>query len=433
MNRIKIFLIIGYLIIVGGCSFDTRSGLWTNKERLSANDQIDNNIYQKKKIISDEFNINFILKTPINKSKSKFSYQYNDDNLFSLNKNLEKISRYKFSKIKHFDTFEPELVFDENSLIFFDKKGTIIKFNEKSKILWKKNFYDKKEKKNELILSLFSNGKYLIVTDSLANYYSLDINTGELLWKKSHNSVFISDIKIDKEIFYVIDSENEIHCFSIADGSKVWNFKTDNELIKSQKKLSIIYDENNIYFNNSMGTIYSLNKYNGQLIWLTPTLDNLDFQLFRLKTSKLVLNNNEIFFSNNFNNFFSMNKENGFINWSQNINSFLKPIIVNNLIFTISLEGYLHIINKENGNIIRISDVFDGFSQKKRKGISPTGFILTNKYIYLSTNIGKILKIDIGTGKSIASYNIDKKVISRPFINDESIFVIKDDSILKMN
>lgn len=85
--------------------------------------------------------------------------------MFSLNKNLEKISRYKFSKIKHFDTFEPELVFDENSLIFFDKKGTIIKFNEKSKILWKKNFYDKKEKKNGLILSLFSNGKYLIVTD----------------------------------------------------------------------------------------------------------------------------------------------------------------------------------------------------------------------------------------------------------------------------
>ena len=35
-----------------------------------------------------------------------------------------------------------------NGLIFFDKKGTIIRYNtHKNKVLWKKNYYSKSEKK----------------------------------------------------------------------------------------------------------------------------------------------------------------------------------------------------------------------------------------------------------------------------------------------
>ena len=57
--------------------------------------------------------------------------------------NLKNISKYKFSKIDNFNEFEPEIVFDKNNVIFFDNKGSIIKFNEQSKIVWKKNYYSK--------------------------------------------------------------------------------------------------------------------------------------------------------------------------------------------------------------------------------------------------------------------------------------------------
>ena len=48
--------------------------------------------------------------------------------------NLKKISRFKFSKIDHFNEFEPEIVFSENNVIFFDNKGSILKFDNSSKI-----------------------------------------------------------------------------------------------------------------------------------------------------------------------------------------------------------------------------------------------------------------------------------------------------------
>ena len=92
-----------------------------------------------------------------------------------------------------------------------------------------------------------------------------------------------------------------------------------------------------------------------------------------------------------------------------------------------------HLIEKVSGNIIRITDVFENFSKRKRKKILPVGFILSDKKVFLSLNNGKILEIDIATGKHFSSIKIDRGKISKPFINNGEIFVIKDDSIIRLN
>ena len=211
-----------------------------------------------------------------------------------------------------------------------------------------------------------------------------------------------------------------MYCFSLIDGSKLWEFNSDYELIKSQKKLSIVFDKNKVIFNNSKGDIYALNKNNGNLLWLVTTKDtNENFQTFLLKNSKIVLNNDSLFLSNNMNNFFSIDANSGFINWKQNINSDIKPIVIDNLILSISLDGYLFIIDKISGNILRITDLFSNFSDRKRKKISPVGFIVGKDEIYLSLDNGKILIIDLATGKSISTFKLGGEKISRPFVNKD--------------
>ena len=54
-----------------------------------------------------------------------------------------------------------------------------------------------------------------------------------------------------------------------------------------------------------------------------------------------------------------------------------------NYIFTISQEGYLFIIEKQSGNIIKITDVFSHFKPKKREKIEPVGFVMgLKKYLF---------------------------------------------------
>ena len=48
-----------------------------------------------------------------------------------------------------------------------------------------------------------------------------------------------------------------------------------------------------------------------------------------------------IIFSNNRNEFYSIDLKTGSLRWKQNINSSVQPTIINNLIFTVTKEGFL--------------------------------------------------------------------------------------------
>ena len=61
------------------------------------------------------------------------------------------------------------------------------------------------------------------------------------------------------------------------------------------------------------------------------------------------------------------------------------------------------------------------------------GFILGVDKTYLTTNNGKLIIIDTLTGKSENILSIDRDKISRPFVLNQELFIIKDNSIIRLN
>ena len=399
-------------------------------------------IFTKEKNLGAEFNKNLkisLYSKPINNS---FLNNFDNNNgRINYDGELKNISKFKFSKIDNFDQYDPTVSFDKDNVIFFDNKGTILKFNSNSKLIWKKNYYLKAEKKQKPILLFANNENILIVADNIAKYYALDIKSGKLLWSKKNMAPFNSQIKIYKDMFFVIDYENTLRSYSIKDGSEIWKIKTSNTLVRTQKKLSSVIVNNKIYFNNSLGDISSVDIMSGELIWQKPTLSDLiyDESVF-LKTSDLIADKDSLYFSNNKNEFFSIDINSGSINWQQKINSNLRPTLIDRYIFTISLEGFLIILDKASGKILRITDLFKEYDKKYlwedkklREIITPVGFIVGKKNIYLTTDKGKLLIISIKTGQTIRILKIDREKISRPFVANQNLFIIKENSIIKLN
>ena len=301
-------------------------------------------------------------------------------------------------------------------------------------MIWKKNYYSKSEKKSDPILQFASNDKFLIVADNLTKYYILNLDTGDLVWSKNNPAPFNSQIKIYKDRFFIIDFTNTLRCFSIKDGEELWNFQTESSLIRSQKKLSMVIVGDVVYFNNSLGDISAVNINDGGLIWQLPTQSNIIYEsAFSLETSDIIADENNLFFSNNKNQFFSIDIKSGNFNWENTVNSNLRPTLIENFLISVSLEGYLIIIDKFTGNIIKVTDVFENFNPKKRNEVFPTGFIVGLKNIYLSTNIGRLLVIDIKSGKTISTLKIDNDKISRPHILNKNLYLVKDNAIIKLN
>ena len=432
----KLIAIILFPVLLISCSLNSESSFWS-KRNIENQQKILNikQITKKDEILLKEVNKNLEINL-LNLKKENFYLKYFDNNLgrSDYHGELKSISKFKFSKIENFDQYEPEIVLHNKNVIFFNNKGTILKFNENTKLLWKKNYYTKAEKKLNPILFLAVNNDILIVVDTITKYYAININTGDLIWTKYNVSPFNSQIKIFKNKFYVVDANNTLHCYSLKTGDNIWSFRTDNPLIKSQKRNSLIIKKKNVIFNNSVGDITAVNLENGDLVWQTPTQSKKIYgESMFFKNSDLIAAKNSLIFSNNNNGFFSLDIDTGLLNWKQRINSSVRPISFNDLIFSITNEGYFVVIDKDKGNLIRSNYLLNNFKKKKRNKIKPVGFIVGKNNIYLTLNNGKLLVIDIKKGSVQTIIKIDKEKISSPIVQGQNLYVTKNNSIIKLN
>ena len=435
MNKKFYFLII-FLFIVN-CSLDTKTGIWSqSKDLVSENKNKKEKLFKKIEIYEEEFNTDLKIRLKGNLEKKNFDKNLlNNTGIVKFNGKLKKISKYKFSKIDKFYQYQPDLLItNKNTLIFFDDNGTVLNFAKNNKLVWKSNIYSKKEKKQNPILYFASDDKILVVADNLAKYYGINISSGKNIWSRSNIAPFNSQVKIFKDKFFVIDFENVLRCFSIKNGDEIWNFKTEKSFIKSQQKLSFIINNNKIVFINTLGDVTSVDIETGNLVWQTPTQSSAIYEnYFSLKNSDLISANNSIFFSNNQNEFFAIDENNGVIRWKQNLNSNLRPTFVEGLIFTVTLEGYLVAIDSRNGNIVRMTNVLNIIKNYKKKNIKPEGFIISNDKIYLSLNNGRLIIIETLTGKPLDIVKIDSQKISRPYVLNNEMFIVRDNAIIKLN
>ena len=237
----KIFNLLLIFFFISSCSFNKNSNFWKKEKIIKEEQKNIKEIFKKKEVTNLEFNPTLKIKLyskAINNSAIKdFD---NNNGRINYNGNLESVSKYKFKKIENFYQYEPEITFNKNNIIFFDNQGSILNFDNNSNLIWKKNYYSKSEKKQKPILFFSNNKNFLIVADNIAKLYALDINTGELLWEKNNTAPFNSQIKIYKDKFYVIDFKNTLRAYSVIDGKEIWNNKTQDSLIISKKKLSMV-------------------------------------------------------------------------------------------------------------------------------------------------------------------------------------------------
>jgi len=429
-------LIFFLSIILFACSFDDKTGIWTDKpiqkagntELIKLSDEQDK--FQKE--LNPELTINFNSQAKTNKEWIMPGLNYS--NLTSHLKyggKVNKFSKYKFKKIPKGAIKENPLIIKENYFITVSEKGSIVKFVDRRKVQWSRNVYSKKEKKKieNISLALYKDKLYAI--DNLGKYYAIDVDTGKIIWVKRHKALFNSQIKVKNGKIYAVDSNNVINCFSTTDGKQIWKFETPPTFIKTNKKLSIIVTSSSVFFSNTAGDIAKININNGELVWFIPTQNTLvQHETNFLETSDIVLFKENIFFSNNFSKLFSLNINSGMLNWILNINSNLRPILIDNFLFTISQEGYLIVIDSIEGKIIRSNYILDKFKAKERKKLFIQGFLIASNKVYITTNLGYLIICSVSTGKVKKVFKVSNSQLSEPIMSNNNLYILTNKSVV---
>ena len=432
MNKLIFTFIV--LFLLNNCSFNENSRIWKDKENKLETEKKITKVFTEKKVSVSEFNSDLKLDLSSIKINNNKINNQNNVGLQNYKGELIKIGNFKFSKLEELNQLDFEPIFLNNGIIFFDKKGSIIRYDNNQKVIWKKNHYSKAEKKLKPKLNFLVDGQNLLVTDSIAKYYSVNINNGELNWSKNNDYPFNSNIKKYKDKIFVIDYKNTLRCFKIKDGSECWNLQTEDSFTISNIKYSLIILNDNVIFNNSIGDITAVDIETGLITWQLPTQSSsIINETYNFKTSKLVSDGNSVYFSNNKNQFYSVDIETGATNWLNEVNSNVKPILVGKLIFTISNEGYLHLIDKNKGNIVRVTDLFMNYKEKQRENIYPIGFVIGDKNLFLTNSDGKMIVTNIEDGKIIKIEKVSGGLVSEPFIFKNNLYIVRNGSIVQYN
>lgn len=426
---IKIIAIFFSLILISNCSFNSNSRIWNDqKNEIEQNENIVE-IFGTEEVATKEFNSNISIDFS---DTAPQNLKYNNFGSYDYKARLEKVEGYRFSKFNSLDGLNSKPLFLKDGLIYFDKKGALLRFDQNSKVIWKNNFYSKSEKKLNPILSLALDENNLVIVDNISKVYSVNLNTGELNWSKNNPYPFNSEIKIHNESFFAIDFNNTLRCFKIIDGSECWNLATESSFTISNTDYSLAIIDNQVIFNNSIGDITAVDISSGLIIWQLPTQSsNIINQTYNFKLSNLVSDGKSIFFSNNRNEFYSVDIKTGSLNWKNDISSKLTPIILDEFILTISEDGYFFTIQKEQGNILRINDIYTLYKAKKRKDIKPEGFVIANNKIFLTNNNGHLIVINLKTGKIEQIKKIAREKISKPYIFNQHLYLVKNGTIVK--
>ena len=428
MNK---FYII-FFVLIYSCSLNSNSAFWSKSEKITSDKKVIKILFKDIQPNKREFNPNLKLNLPKNNVRN-INFNFNNDGFTFEKVSNEKLSKYNFARIENFSGFEPEILVDDRNLYFFDNKGSLIKFNKVSNIEWKKNYYSKSDKKNNPILFLAIEKDNLFVADTNANYYLLNKKNGNLKWKKKHTSSFNSQIKVKDGKAVVVDMENNLRCFSLKDGTIIWSVPTELTVVSSQKKQSIVIVNNLVVFSNSIGDLTAVDFESGEIIWQTPT-QILGFgKNITLRNSDIVSDGKFVYMSNNKNEFFAIDLKTGITKWRQQVNSEIRPVIVSDFIITISNEGLLIIMNKNDGNIIRINDLLKNMKKKKRANYYPVGFIISNDKIYLTTKNGRLFIINFADSSLNKVLKLDREKLQRPVYFDRELFVTRNNSIIRIN
>tara|TARA_B100001094_G_scaffold29298_1_gene24453 strand:- start:386 stop:1684 length:1299 start_codon:yes stop_codon:yes gene_type:complete len=430
----KLIIIVISLVFLNHCSLNENSRIWKDKDQKIDNPKNVKKIFSEEKKITIEINQELKLDFSKSKTNNKIVDNKNDYGFQNYSGLINKVGNYKFSKFDDINQLNFKPIFLNDGLIFFDKKGSIYRYSNSQKVLWKKNYYSKAEKKLKPKLNFILEGENLLVTDNIAKYYSININSGELNWSKNNTYSFNSEIKKHKNRIFVVDYKNTLRSYNINDGSELWNLQTEDSFTISNTKFSLIIINDMVVFSNSIGDITAVDIKTGLIIWQLPTQSSkIINETYNFKTSKLVSDGKSIFFSNNKNEFYSVDVKTGTTNWINKINSNLTPIISGNFLFTVSNQGYLYLVEKNEGNILRITDLYKDYKIKNRKDIKPIGFAIGDTRLYLTNTDGKMIIVELDFGKVISIEKVARNFTSRPFIYNQNLFVIRNGSIVQYN
>ena len=431
----KTFSILIILIFCQNCSFDQKSGIWKNENIITNNKE--NDIFREFKTLSSsndyfkeiiEISDNFKFRDFVVSKNSDWSdifyrntnnfenFEYNELNQTFLKG--KKISKYKIND---------KILFKNDKAIITDLKGNIIIYSiTENRIVNKFNFYRKKLRKINISLNIILENSVVYVSDNIGFLYAYNIDNNKVIWAKNYKVPFRSNLKITKNNLIAANQNNNLYFFNKFDGEIITLIPTEDTPVKNEFINNLALNSRNLFFLNTYGSLYSIDKSKMKIKWFSNLNQSLDINPSNLFFGNQIISYKDKLVISSNKQLYIINENNGSIIFKKNFFSSIKPLVVNDYIFLITNNDLIIAMDLIDGKIIYSYDLnrkISEFLNTKKKMAKFRSLIMANSKIYVFLNNSYYLKMDLN-GDIEAIKKIPSKLNSDPILINGSLFFL---------
>ena len=439
----RIIFII-FLIFLNNCSFDNKSGIW--KSESGSFEKDDRTFKDFKKIQSSnkpyteikklDSNFNFLIEDSFKTTKWNDIYYEKTNNFknFSYFDQGEQVLKSK--KLSKFETSKNILYYND-TIFFYDLKGTIISFplSNKKKIN-KFNFYKKNCKKIKKRLNLIVEDNTIYISDNLGYLYAYDYKKKVIIWAKNYKVPFRSNLKIKGNTLIASNQNNNLYFFDKTTGDIIKLIPTEETKINNQFVSNISLSNKSTFFLNTYGSLYSIDNENLKINWFLNLNQSINLNLANTFTgSQIIFFKDKLAVSSN-NFFYLINASNGSIIYKKNFSTLIRPIIISNYIFLITKNDLLISLNLNNGKIIYSYDInqkISDFLNTKKRKVDYRDFMIINSKIFIFLKNGYVVKLNINGKLEKVDKFLNNFKSSPIIVNGKIIYLNSNNKILIIN
>ena len=247
-------------------------------------------------------------------------------------------------------------------------------------------------------------------------------------YDNSKNNFFEKNILYhNKKIIYVDDFSNLLIVDNNFNLLKKYQIHPKSSFGKYSLKFSLASENGIMYIADNLGFVLAYDLNNFTLLWKI----NLNVPFF----SNLVILNKDIFVTNSNGKLFSINKLTGKQNWSfetgtssiKSYNAFKIAIYNDKLVFSNDL-GVLYCINLSTQSIAWSINIPESIKKTSGEFLKLSPLVLRNNFLYVASNYGKFIKVNLNTGEII--WSVDAISYTIPILNPSSAIIVDENGYI---
>ncbi len=260
----------------------------------------------------------------------------------------------------------------------------------------------------------------------------LNAEDGKELWSTKIEYPILSPPLIYRGYIYFISADNRIFSIDLTSGEVNWSFQTISETKKNLLTSSPVAFENTIIAPFSNGELVAFIYDTGQPIWSENVSKISMVSNFDIKdiSASPVVSNNTIYSLSSNGKLVSVNATNGQRNWAKDLSGYRTPVITGNQIYIINEDGKLICLNKDSSEVYWITELSKYKKGQKAENLNLwLGPYLINNLIYNISYFGELKVVSPITGEILLSESIGVKgALVPPIILSDSIYLSDENS-----